>query len=347
MSARRWLAVSALLPAVVLAGCATTANPTPGAPPAPRIVPWAALPVLAAVAPTPLPIPRATKQCTARQLEVRYLANGAFTGGQISSGFEFVDRSAKGCQLGGTPTVQLFTGAGQAIALQPGPNPLGPSPSGPVLLLPGLTAVAPDESPPGVASLAMVWPELDLAAGGTDCSPPAATASSVTFSLPGRAGQVSVELPTSGPRLAAIAPCNGAVWVSPFQATIPNSSANLPRLRARIVAPGTVMAGHVLRYRVVLTDSSKVALDFANGCAGYGEAMSGKPGSGVILKVVKQYELNCARAGTLEPGKSISFAMALGVPLGTAHAAADLTWELDPSNSFGAPAARAATVHVT
>ncbi|MGA7172057.1 MAG: hypothetical protein WCB86_07230 [Candidatus Dormiibacterota bacterium] len=135
--------------------------------------------------------------------------------------------------------------------------------------------------------------------------------------------------------------------MSPFQATIPNPSANVPQLRARLVAPDTVMAGHVLRYRVVLTDTSKVAVDFAKGCAGYGEALSGKPGSTVNLKVVKQYELNCAGGGTLEPGKSISFAMALGVPLGTAHSTADLTWEVDPSNSFGAPAAKAATVHVT
>ncbi|MGC2191204.1 MAG: DUF4232 domain-containing protein [Candidatus Dormiibacterota bacterium] len=348
MKPRTTVAAPAVLLAAVLAGCAGTgASPGSGRA-AGQPVPWAAIAPEAAPALTPLAVPSGTSKCRTSQLEGRFVANAGLTGGQIASGFAFADSSATSCQLDGTPTVKLLASSGTEVSIQVSPDLVDPVPSAPVLLLPGLTVIKRRAIRPGQASLVLYWPTLDLATGGTDCSPPATGASSVTFSIAGDAGQVSVKVPTSGVPGAPIAPCDGALEVSPFQAVIPSPPTNLPRLTARIEAPAQVSAGNVLRYRVVLTDKSKVAVDFARGCASYGEVLAGEPASGTALKVVQQYQLNCALAGTLRPGHSTSFAMELRIPLGAPHLTADLTWGILNSTAFTTAAESVgARVHIT
>jgi hypothetical protein len=270
------------------------------------------------------------------------------TGGQIASAFAFADAAASSCQLDGIPTVKLLASSGTEVSIQVGPDLIDPLPSARILLLPGLTDLKRGALRPGQASVALYWPTLDLATGGTDCSPPATAASLVAFSIAGDAGQVSVKVPTSGVPGAPIAPCDGALQVSPFQAVIPSPPTNPPRLTARIEAPAKVTAGKVLRYRVVLTDKSKVAVDFARGCASYSEVLAGQPASGTVLKVVKQYQLNCALAGTLRSGHSTTFAMELPIPLGAPHLTADLTWGINSSTAFTTAAESVgARVHIT
>ncbi|MHB1576929.1 MAG: hypothetical protein ACYCX9_10560, partial [Candidatus Dormibacteria bacterium] len=130
---------------------------------------------------------------------------------------------------------------------------------------------------------------------------------------------------------AAIAPCDGILGVSPFQAVAPTPK--LPLLAARLKAPTSVVAGRALRYQVVLTNRSKVAVHFADTCSAYSESLGGGAGA-VSVKVVKEYQLNCAAAGTLLPKASISFAMVLDTPKGAPHIRAVLGWGLVPWSGF-------------
>lgn len=296
------------------------------------MVPWVALKPASASAPTPLPVSPGTAECTSDDLAARFTGGEGLTGGQLVGGFVFSDRSNAPCQVSGTPTVQLLSASGAVIKVRPGPDLIGNPPSSPVLLMPGPAASATGAARPGQAWLDLTWPELDLAAGGTTCSPAPAVASSVTFNVPNGGGQVTVTVPTTGMHPASIAPCGGVLGVSPFQAVAPIPK--LPLFAARIQAPTTVVAGRALHYQVVLTNRSKAAVDFANTCGAYAESLSGGTGSGTSLKVVEQYQLNCASARTLRPGGSITFLMELMTPRTAPHVLAYLVWGLSPWSGF-------------
>ncbi len=197
--------------------------------------------------------------------------------------------------------------------------------------MPGPAVSTTGATRPGQAWLDLTWPELDLAAGGTACSPPSEVAGSVVFGVPGGGIQVPVSAPASGPHSGSIAPCDGVLGVSPFQAEAPNRE--LPRLDARLKAPTSVVAGRALRYQVVLTNKSQVAVDFAKTCAAYSESLGGGTGA-ERAKVVRQYELNCGAAGTLLPGDSITFAMVLNTARTASHIQAVLHWGLMPWSGF-------------
>jgi hypothetical protein len=296
------------------------------------VVPWIALKAAPASAPTPVPVPPGTADCTSADLAARFTGVQGLTDGQLIGGFVFSDRSSAPCQLSGTPTMQLRTAGGAPIKVRPGPDLLGNPPSSPVLLLPGRAANSSGAASPGQASLVLTWPTLDPTTGGTTCSPTPAEASSVIFNVPNAGGQVTVTLPTSGiQHPAPIAPCDGILGVSPFQAVAPTPM--LPLLAARLKAPTSVVAGRALRYEVVLTNRSKVAVRFADTCSAYSESLGGGAGA-VSVKVVKEYQLNCAAAGTLPPKASISFAMVLDTPKSAPHIRAVLGWGLVPWSGF-------------
>ncbi len=118
---------------------------------------------------------------------------------------------------------------------------------------------------------------------------------------------------------------------SPFQAVTPIPN-GIPQVSARIEAPARIAPGAVLRYRVVLTNTSKVAIDLRRTCAGYVESLSG--GTAGQLKVVNQYELNCAAAGVLRPRASITFAMVVTVPETAPRLLAYLDWTLQTGGGF-------------
>jgi len=315
----------------VLAGCGGTVAPTSATQRAATVVPWSALKPVPGAAPTPLAVPPGTGACVSNDLTARFTGVEGLTGGQSIGGFVFSDRSGAPCEVSGTPTVQLLSASGAQIKVRPGPDLVGNPPSIPVLLMPGLAASATGAARPGQAFLALTWPALDLAAGGTTCSPAPAVAGSVVFDVSHGGVQVPVTVPASSLHSGSIAPCDGVLGVSPFQAVAPNPT--LPLLAASLMAPSSVVAGRAVRYRVVLTNRSKVAVDFANTCAAYSESLGGGTGAESV-KVVEEYQLNCAAARTLLPGATIAFAMVLDTPKGAPHIRAVLGWGLVPWSGF-------------
>ncbi len=295
------------------------------------MVAWSALTPAPGVAPTPLAVPPGTAACGSKDLAVRFTGVGGLTGGQLVGGFVFSDRSSAPCELSGTPTVHLLSVSGSEIKVRPGPDLLGNPPSAPVLLTPGPAVSPTGATRPGQAWLDLTWPELDLAAGGTRCSPIPPVASSAVFEVPGGSVQVPVSTPRSSLHPGSVAPCDGVLGVSPFQAVAPNPK--LPLLAAHLKAPTAVVAGQALRYQVVLANRSQVAVNFADSCAAYSESLGG--GAGLeSVKVVRAYELNCASAGTLLPGESVTFDMVLDTPRAAPHIRAVLQWGLEPWSGF-------------
>ncbi len=295
------------------------------------MVPWSALKPMPGAAPTPLAVPPNIGACVSNDLTARFTGIEGLTGGQFIGGFVFSDRSGAPCEVSGTPTVQLLNALGAQIKVRPGPELVGDPPSNPVLLMPRLAASATGAARPGQAFLTLTWPTLDLAAGGTTCSPAPAVAGTVVFDVPHGGVQVPVTVPASSLHSGFIAPCDGVLGVSPFQAVAPNPT--LPLLAASLMAPSSVVAGRAVRYRVVLTNRSKVAVDFPNTCAAYSESLGGGAGAESV-KVVEEYQLNCAAARTLLPGATIAFAMLLDTPQGAPHIRAVLSWGLVPWSGF-------------
>ena len=89
--------------------------------------------------------------------------------------------------------------------------------------------------------------------------------------------------------------------------------------------------GATLRFRVVLTNLSRTTVRFDR-CPAYVRQL-------VPRGKVEVYELNCAAAHPIAPGKSLAFAQELRVPKDALIGKNGLFWELDP---FGA---RAPQVH--
>lgn len=327
----RAVVLMGVLLVAVMAGCGGTVAPHSGTQRAAGVIPWLALRPAPGAAPTPLAVPPGTAACVSSDLAARFTGVEGLTGGQMIGGFVFSDRSGAPCEVSGTPTVHLLGASGARIKVRPGPDLVGDPPSVPVLLMPGLAATATGAARPGQAWLALTWSDLDLAAGGTTCSPTPAVAASVVFEVPDGRVQVPVTVPAAILHSGSIAPCDGVLGVSPFQAVAPNPT--LPLLAARLIAPTSVVAGRALRYRVILTNRSKGAVDFANTCATYSEVLGGGAGAESV-KIVEEFQLNCAAARTLLPGASITFAMVLDTPKGAPHIRAVLSWGLVPWSGF-------------
>src|SRR2546426_1223085 len=106
--------------AVLLCACAATsslrdksaaAQPTP--------IPWiSAMPASMLLrTPTPTPIPPGTRACRAADLNLVFGGIGALTGGQLSAGIIYGNRTATACVLQGLVGVKLFDGRGRQIPL--------------------------------------------------------------------------------------------------------------------------------------------------------------------------------------------------------------------------------------
>src|SRR5439155_9701745 len=81
-------------------------------------------------------------------------------------------------------------------------------------------------------------------------------------------------------------------------------------LRPSIEAPKRVRHGELLVYKVKLTNPLSQTISFGSeaDCPNYHEALDGD----VLLD--QPYQLNCGDAGSVAPGKSVSFEMRLVLP---------------------------------
>lgn len=164
--------------------------------------------------------------------------------------------------------------------------------------------------------------------------------------------------PPSSTFVSCNAPAGTTVRVTPYVPYVPVSekrSSELP-LSARIVRTGShrfyygtigengkeigdpnvaAGAGRWLTYTVVLKNHSNATFRFGATCPSYTESVDNK---------YVAYVLNCHPVGSIDPGKSVRFAMRIRLPRHPrGHWQAQLDWTLSP-HSYNAPNAAAAVV---
>jgi len=194
--------------------------------------------------------------------------------------------------------------------------------------------------------------------GCTQALGDAKTLRALSLAAPG-GGQIAFDRFTS-----TFVSCNAAagttVRVTPYVPYVPTEkrSSHLP-LSARIVPTGSdhrfhygtispsgkeigdpnvaAGAGKWLAYTVVLKNRGSSVFRFGATCPSYTES--------VVPNKDVAYVLNCHPVGSIDPGKSVRFAMRVRLPSHTPGSwQAQLFWVLSP-HSYNPPAAGAAVVH--
>jgi hypothetical protein len=133
----------------------------------------------------------------------------------------------------------------------------------------------------------------------------------VRLSLPSNGGTLRVLAP---PR--TLAPCDGYLRVSPFQAVLPplpTPPSPPPNFSVRLLVPRSAVAGQPLRFGVQLTNLSSAPLEFPPDCPTYDETL--RPASASRSPVVSHsYMLNCRGVAAIPLGARVTFDMVFDVP---------------------------------
>ena len=305
---RTKLAFALLASLLVMSGCGGAKNddPTFDGP----VVPWtASQPTeLAARAPTSTPCRGADFKATD---DVKFTGYG--NGGAIAV-IALKNQGTQACRLDGTPQVRLVKDGGpQQVNTALGRPPLiFPDTAYP---LSSLLAVKPGE----VVGLTITWDNwCDRQIPGKKRLPPSA----VRITLPGGNGHVDAGY-------NAVPACHDPkmpsdIGVSPFETA--KVQATAPWTSAAITAsvPGQPLAGkrgEVLKYTVVLKNTSAATIDFDR-CPAYVQQL-------VPAGQVEVYNLDCAKAKPIAPGKSEGFSMEIRVPKSAPLGGNGLFWALD------------------
>lgn len=173
-----------------------------------------------------------------------------------------------------------------------------------------------------------------------------ASTMSITDTAPITAPPTATPAPNSGavssapwPPVAVTPAPTTPITITPGGATIPWKGISAPRnapqsrypLTAQLVAPRTATTGRLLRYVVVLTNTSATPVRFAAGCPIYNESLSISGGSidEEYSAVEQRFALNCGAVTAIRPGASVTFAMAFAVPSWAAPGVQSLTWSFD------------------
>jgi hypothetical protein len=147
----------------------------------------------------------------------------------------------------------------------------------------------------------------------------------VDVRLPGASDVVSVD--AGQPGVIAIDVCAGSP--SPFGAQMaliqdPAVTARTgpPGIGVRLRLPLRAKAGVTMQYEVTLTNQAAIPFVFSS-CPSYLESLD------TPQQPKEHYLLNCANAGIVDPGGSVTFAMAFELPAGTPPGRHWLTWTMD------------------
>lgn len=299
----------ALAALILLAGCAgvhrlgAQATPT-------GVVPWLPLPPNTTPAPEPsppppTPIPPGTPACTADQLQGAEIGRNGATG-HLLVGFAFSGRGQSNCYLLGTPSVALFDAAGHSLAFKLRTPDLAPTAPNPVLVEPGPAPEAHDALKLGQAGLTIEWVTQPEQCPGEK---PVLVAVA-RIAIPG-GGTLAVNVPEE----PAAYPCQG-LGVGAFEGPyMPVEVISPPLPAVALQVPASVRVGHPLDYRVTLTNHTADLIDLLTLCPIYDEELRLDPVHGSPPLGGKHlYQLNCAPAGTLQPGASATFQMIFDVP---------------------------------
>lgn len=125
------------------------------------------------------------------------------------------------------------------------------------------------------------------------------------------------------------AQCGAAsvVTLIPSDTSTKPADSPLAGLVLSITAPTTVNRGHLLTYTLHLSNPTAVTI-VLDPCPNYTEILNA---GGVVVS--SSYQLNCAAAGPIEPGKSQDFAMQMAVPSNASIGSAKLGWKFDNANN--------------
>ena len=336
----------ALTPAVVLlTGCAALAGvhsgtagggqSPPGAVPSnpsTSVIPW----VSATPAGWPhglaTPVPgSAPKRCEVADLRAGFR-------GDAYGGVVYLVPQTSGCLTGGVPSVELSGNDGPIATI---PASTSANPAVDVVLerefviwpdlQPG-EPVPPSRGGAGGAIVQVDWRQTD--AGSDVCAAGVKKATSMRLGLPGQANTVLVEnfLDQLG---APLTVCASSIRVGPIGKDPSFKAVNPPRYWGyTIKAPTSAVVGHTIDFTVTLQNVYYRALQFANGCPSYVEALGG-PNGWTTGK--EWYLVNCEPIGPLQPGASATLAMKITIPASAPTGAYELMWDLDTGDvNYGA-----------
>jgi hypothetical protein len=228
------------------------------------------------------------------------------------------------CRLAGRPTVTLVKKAGpvqvnRAIPTTPSNFPEVTYPASSLLAL----------RPGDTGALTISWDNwCDRVITGEPHVPPSA----VRIALPHYRGSISTDYNAVPSCVDPNAP--STIGVSVFQPSLVRAGRPWTSAFLRATVPDQPVhakRGGILHFPVVLKNDSNVTARFTR-CPAYIQQL-------VPKGKVEVYELNCAAAHAIAPGKSLAFAMQIRVPKSSPIGANGLFWGLDP---FGA---RAPEVH--
>ena len=241
----------------------------------------------------------------------------------VEGGIAFIglrNSSTHACRLTGRPGVR-FVHRGGPVQVQ---KTVPPTPMNfPQVAYPesALLALQPGEP----AAVTVTWVNwCDPVVKGRPHVPP----SSLRLTLPHGRGHLDAGYNAVVPCVAPGSPTT--IGVSAFQgALVRNGKAwNGPALQASL--PGPTLHGRrggMLRFRVVLKNVSQTTARFDR-CPAYVEQLA-------PAGTVQVYDLNCAAAHPIAPGKELAFSIQLRVPEKAPIGPNGLFWALDP---FGAQA---------
>ena len=261
----------------------------------------------------------AARRCTASGLaipaQVRFVLR--LQGGYAVIPLRNTGKSA--CRLTGQPRVRLVKKGGP-VQVQ---EPIAPAPSTfPEVTYPRSTLLALRPGEDGAVTVSWTnW--CDLKVPGKPHLPPAA----LRITLPAGGGHLDADYNAVPPCLDPSNP--SVVGVSRFQTTpIPQGRPwSNAFFTVRIPGPLHARRGGILHYRVVLRNISQTTAAFDR-CPALAQQL-------VPAGKVEAYQLDCAAARPIAPGKSLAFAMQVPVPRNSPLGANGLFWVLDPFGRAG------------
>jgi uncharacterized protein DUF4232 len=222
------------------------------------------------------------------------------------------------CRLTGRPVVTLVKKGGpvqvnRAVPTTPSNFPETTYPASSLLAL----------RPGDVGALTISWDNwCDRVITGK----PHVSPSAVRITLPHHRGSVSADYNAVPSCVDPNAP--STIGVSVFQPSLVRTGRPWSTAFLTATVPGQPVhakRGGILRYRVVLKNDSQVTARFTH-CPAYIQQLAPRG-------EVEVYELNCAAAHPIAPGKSLAFEMQVRVPDTSPTGANGLFWGLDPFGS--------------
>ncbi len=268
----------------------------------------------------------AAAPCASDRLEAgRASFDGA--GGSLAGGLPLRDAGPDPCRLEGHPGVAVLDRAGRALRITAvaSTDIARPVDLDPRVALPAEHA---DAAVRGLASLFLVWSNW--------CGPADTRLGSLALTMED-GGVIRVPMEAASLPRCDSPQDRSTISVGPFEADpdpTPTDPPHIPAeaLRLTLVVPDQAVAGQVLRYVAVLSNSTAAPIDLRP-CPAFVERLNVR-GSPVVVRHV----LPCEEVPVIVPGDEVRFAMEIAIPADLApDPDAALVWSLDPYGAAGFP----------